>query len=233
MKYPKLLEPLDLGFTTIKNRVLMGSMHTMLEDIPDGIERLAVFYAERAKGQVGLIVTGGIAPNKEGMAIPMGHPFTTEEEAEKHKVVTDAVHKEGGKICMQILHVGRYGYSELNVSSSDTKAPISPFPARGLSEEEVEKTIEDYVTCAKLAQFANYDGIEIMGSEGYLINQFIVSKINKRTDKWGGSYENRIHFPLEIIKRTRGRRKFYHYLQIINVGFGRRWQYLGRGCTIG
>jgi len=203
MKYPKLLEPLDLGFTTLKNRVLMGSMHTMLEDIENGHERLAVFYAERAKGQVGLIVTGGIAPNKEGMAIPMGHPFDNEKEAEKHQVITEAVHKEGGKICMQILHVGRYGYTENNVSSSDTKAPISPFPARGLTGEEVEKTIEDYVTCAKMAQHANYDGVEIMGSEGYLINQFIVTKVNKREDKWGGSYENRIQFPLEIIKRTR------------------------------
>ena len=203
MKYPKLLEPLDLGFTTIKNRVLMGSMHTMLEDIENGHERLAVFYAERAKGQVGLIVTGGIAPNKEGMAIPMGHPLDNEKEAEKHRVITDAVHKEGGKICMQILHVGRYGYTEHNVSSSDTKAPISPFPSRGLTGEEVEKTIEDYVTCAKMAQHANYDGVEIMGSEGYLINQFIVTKVNKREDKWGGSYENRIQFPLEIIKRTR------------------------------
>jgi len=203
MKYPKLLEPLDLGFTTLKNRVLMGSMHTMLEDIENGHERLAVFYAERAKGQVGLIVTGGIAPNKEGMAIPMGHPFDNEKEAEKHQVITEAVHKEGGKICMQILHVGRYGYTENNVSSSDTKAPISTFPARGLTGEEVEKTIEDYVTCAKMAQHANYDGVEIMGSEGYLINQFIVTKVNKREDKWGGSYENRIQFPLEIIKRTR------------------------------
>ncbi|MFT4735505.1 MAG: 2,4-dienoyl-CoA reductase (NADPH2) [Arcticibacterium sp.] len=202
-KYPKLLEPLDLGFTTLKNRVLMGSMHTMLEDIEGGHARLAAFYAERARGQVGLIVTGGVAPSKEALALPFGDPMATEKEAEKHKVITKAVHDEGGKICMQILHTGRYGYSELNVSASDTKAPISPFPARALTTEEVEKTIEDYVNCAKLAQFANYDGVEIMGSEGYLINQFIVTKINRRTDKWGGSYENRIQFPLEIIKRTR------------------------------
>ncbi|AWV98585.1 NADPH-dependent 2,4-dienoyl-CoA reductase [Arcticibacterium luteifluviistationis] len=202
-KYPKLLEPLDLGFTTLKNRVLMGSMHTMLEDIPGGHEKLAAFYRERAKGQVGLIVTGGIAPSKEGMALPFGEPLDTKEKAEEHKIVTSAVHEEGGKICMQILHVGRYGYTENNVSASDTKAPISPFPARGLTGEEVEKTIEDYVNCAKMAQYANYDGVEIMGSEGYLINQFIVKKVNKRTDKWGGSYENRIQFPLEIIRRTR------------------------------
>ena len=201
--FPHLLEPLDLGFTTLKNRVLMGSMHTMLEDIPGGHARLAVFYRERAKAQVGLIVTGGIAPNKEGLALPMGEGFDNKEEAEKHRVITDAVHEEGGKICMQILHVGRYGYSELNVSASDTKAPISPFPARALSTEEVEKTISDYVQSARMAQYAGYDGVEIMGSEGYLINQFIVKKINKRTDKWGGDYKKRIQFPLEIIKRTR------------------------------
>ncbi|MCL4151448.1 UNVERIFIED_CONTAM: hypothetical protein GTU68_042776 [Idotea baltica] len=181
----------------------MGSMHTMLEDIENGHERMAAFYAERARGQVGLIVTGGIAPTLAGRAIPMGHAFDNEKEAEKHRIVTDAVHKEGGKICMQILHVGRYGYDAAIVSSSDTKAPISPFPARALTGDEVEETIEAFVQCARMAQFAGYDGVEIMGSEGYLINQFIVSKINRRTDKWGGDYENRIQFPLEIIKRTR------------------------------
>ncbi|MEE9374116.1 MAG: NADPH-dependent 2,4-dienoyl-CoA reductase [Saprospiraceae bacterium] len=203
--YNKLLSPLDLGFTNLKNRVLMGSMHTMLEDVPGGHERMAQFYRERAKGQVGLIVTGGFAPTKEALALPMGDPMSSKEEAEKHKVVTRAVHDEGGKICMQILHVGRYGYTDKNVSSSATKAPISPFPARALSTAEVEETIEGYVNCAAMAQYANYDGVEIMGSEGYLINQFIVSKINKRTDKWGGQYENRIKFPLEIIKRTRAK----------------------------
>lgn len=201
--YPKLLEPLDLGFTTLKNRVLMGSMHTMLEDIDGGIPRLAAFYAERARGQVGLIVTGGVAPSKQGLAIPVGHPLNNIEEAEKHKEVTAAVHAEGGKICMQILHVGRYGYTPENVSASNTKAPISPFPARELSAEEVEQTINDYVHCAKMAQHANYDGVEVMGSEGYLINQFIAKKTNLRTDEWGGSYENRMKFPIEIIKRTR------------------------------
>lgn len=201
--YPKLLEPLDLGFTTLKNRVLMGSMHTMLEDIDGGIPRLAAFYAERAKGQVGLIVTGGVAPSKQGLALPVGHPLDNEAEAEKHKEVTKAVHDEGGKICMQILHVGRYGYTPENVSASNTKAPISPFPARELTAEEVEQTIQDYVHCAKMAQYANYDGVEVMGSEGYLINQFIAKKTNLRTDEWGGSYENRIKFPIEIIQRTR------------------------------
>ena len=201
--YEKLLSPLDLGFTTLKNRVLMGSMHTMLEEFPGGIERMAAFYAERARGQVGLIVTGGIAPNPEGNALPIGHPMNTKELAEKHKVVTKAVHDEGGKICMQILHVGRYGYTEKNVSASDTKAPISPFPARALTAEEIETTIGDFVKSAELAQYAGYDGVEIMGSEGYLINQFIAKKTNRRTDEWGGSYENRIKFPLEIIRRTR------------------------------
>jgi len=181
----------------------MGSMHTMLEDIPGGIDRLAAFYAERARGQVGLIVTGGIAPNLEGRALPMGHAMDNKEEAEKHRVITKAVHDEGGKICMQILHVGRYGYSPDNVSASDTKAPISPYPARALTTDEVEKTIEDYVQSALMAQHAQYDGVEIMGSEGYLINQFIVTKVNRRDDKWGGEYESRIQFPLEIIRRTR------------------------------
>lgn len=203
--YPHLLAPLDLGFTSLKNRVLMGSMHTGLEDIPQGHARMAQFYRERARGQVGLIVTGGIAPNKEGRALPMGEAMDSEEEGLKHRVVTDAVHKEGGKICMQILHVGRYGYAPHNVSASDTKAPISPFPAKGLPPEGVERTIQDYVNCAAYAQLGGYDGVEIMGSEGYLINQFIVKKTNRRTDQWGGTYANRMRFPIEIVRRTRER----------------------------
>lgn len=207
----------------------MGSMHTGLEDIPGGMERMARFYAERAKGQVGLIVSGGIAPSEEGNALPGGKAMNTKEEAEKHKIVTKAVHDEGGVICMQILHVGRYGYSPNNVSSSDTKAPISPFPAKGLSAEGVERTINDYVESAALAQFAGYDGVEIMGSEGYLINQFIVSKVNRRTDEWGGSYENRIKFPLEIIRRTRERvgEKFiiiYRLSMLDLVADGSTWE---------
>lgn len=205
MQYEKLLSPLDLGFTTLKNRVLMGSMHTMLEDVPDGLPRAAQFYRERARGQVGLIVTGGFAPNKAGLALPIGHPVDNKEEAEKHRIITDAVHEEGGKICMQILHVGRYGYTPENVSASDTKAPISPYPARALTHDEVVQHIEDYAHCADMAKYAGYDGVEIMGSEGYLINQFIVTKTNRRTDEWGGSYENRIKFPLEIVRKTRER----------------------------
>lgn len=200
--YPKLLSPLDLGFTTIKNRVVMGSMHTMLEDIDGGVERLAAFYRERARGQVGLIVTGGVAPSEEGAALPMGKVFDAEEAAH-HKVITNAVHEEGGKICLQILHVGRYGFSPKNVSASDTKAPISPFKARALSVEEIEGVIQSFVDTAVNAQLAGYDGVEIMGSEGYLINQFIAKKTNRRTDEWGGSYENRIKFPLEILRRVR------------------------------
>ncbi len=203
--YEKLLSPLDLGFTTLKNRVLMGSMHTMLEEVDETFERMAAFYAERARGEVGLIVTGGIAPNKQGLALPGGHPLDNEQLAQKHRIITNAVHEAGGKICMQILHVGRYGYTADNVSASDTKAPISPFPARALTGEEVAQTIEDFVHCAQMAQLAGYDGVEIMGSEGYLINQFIAKKTNRRTDKWGGDYENRIQFPLEIVRQTRAR----------------------------
>ncbi|MCI5082982.1 MAG: NADPH-dependent 2,4-dienoyl-CoA reductase [Saprospiraceae bacterium] len=201
--YDKLLAPLDLGFTTIKNRVLMGSMHTNLEEIPGGLERAAVFYAERARGQVGLIVTGGIAPNLAGCVGPHAAMLTTPEEADKHKVITEAVHKEGGKICMQILHSGRYGYHKNLVAPSPLRAPINRFVPKELSGEEVEQTIEDYVNCAALAQQAGYDGVEIMGSEGYLINQFIVKRTNHRTDEWGGDYESRIKFPIEIVRRTR------------------------------
>jgi len=177
----------------------------MLEDVPDGLPRAAQFYRERARGQVGLIVTGGFSPNKAGLALPVGEPVNNKEEAERHRIITDAVHEEGGKICMQILHVGRYGYTPQNVSASNTKAPISPYPARALTHDEVLQHIEDYAHCADMAKFAGYDGVEIMGSEGYLINQFIVKKTNKREDEWGGSYENRIKFALEIVKKTRER----------------------------
>ena len=184
-KYPHLLEPLDLGFTTLRNRTLMGSMHTGLEERPKGFERLAEFYAERARGGVGLIVTGGIGPNAEG-AVAMGAAkLNTEEEAEEHRVVTEAVHKEGGKICMQILHAGRYAYSPKSVAPSAVQAPINPFKPHELSEEEIEEQIQDFINCAALAQKAGYDGVEIMGSEGYFINQFIAERVNKRTDRWG------------------------------------------------
>ncbi|GAA3995799.1 NADPH-dependent 2,4-dienoyl-CoA reductase [Comamonas faecalis] len=203
--YPHLLAPLDLGFTTLKNRVLMGSMHVGLEEAPNGFERMAAFYAERARGGVGLIVTGGIAPNAEGRPMPGGAAMTTQAEADKHKVVTEAVHAAGGKICMQILHFGRYAYHPELVAPSSLKAPISPFRPQALSGAQVEQTIEDYANAAALAQSAGYDGVEIMGSEGYLINEFIAAQTNRRDDEWGGSYANRIRFPLEIVRRTRAR----------------------------
>jgi 2,4-dienoyl-CoA reductase (NADPH2) len=203
--YPHLLAPLDLGFTTLKNRVLMGSMHVGLEEAKDGFARMAAFYAERARGGVGLIVTGGIAPNERARPMPGGAAMTTPAEAEKHKVVTQAVHEAGGKICMQILHFGRYAYHPELVAPSAVKAPISPFRPHALTGAEVEQTIEDYVNAAALAQRAGYDGVEIMGSEGYLINEFIAAHTNHRDDAWGGSYENRIRFPLEIVRRTRER----------------------------
>jgi 2,4-dienoyl-CoA reductase (NADPH2) len=203
--YPHLLQPLDLGFTTLRNRVLMGSMHVGLEEAPNGFERMAAFYAERARGGVALMVTGGIAPNDAGRPYPGGARMATEEEAAQHKVVTDAVHAAGGKIAMQILHFGRYAYHPGLVGPSPIKAPIAPMPPRELTTEEVWQTVEDYAHCAAMAQKAGYDGVEIMGSEGYLINEFIAARTNQRTDEWGGSYENRMRFPVEIVKRVRER----------------------------
>ncbi|MFG2331682.1 FAD-dependent oxidoreductase [Streptomyces sp. NPDC048604] len=203
--YPHLLSPLDLGFTTLPNRVLMGSMHVGLEETEHGFERMAAFYAERARGGVGLIVTGGIAPNEAGRPWDGGAKLTTDEEAAEHRLITDAVHAEGGRIAMQILHFGRYAYHEGLVAPSAIKAPISPFVPNELSDAEVEQTVEDYARCAELAKAAGYDGVEVMGSEGYLINEFIASATNQRTDRWGGSYENRVRFPLEIVRRIRER----------------------------
>lgn len=202
-KYPNLFKPLDLGFTTLKNRVLMGSMHTGLEEVKNGYRRMAAYYEERAKGGVGLIVTGGIAPNYKGWVAPFSSKLSSKRVANKHKLITRAVHKYDSKICMQILHAGRYGHHPFNVSASNIKSPISKFKTKALSEKGIQKTINDFVKCTKLAQYAGYDGIEIMGSEGYLINQFIVKRTNRRTDSWGGSYENRMKFPLEIVKRIR------------------------------
>ncbi|MGW3264786.1 oxidoreductase [Streptomyces sp. NPDC001056] len=202
-RYPHLLTPLDLGFTTLPNRVLMGSMHVGLEEAERGFERMAAFYAARARGGVGLIVTGGIAPNEEGRPYEGGAMLTTEAEAERHRVVTDAVHREGGRIAMQILHFGRYAYHEDLVAPSPLQAPISPFVPRELSDADVERTIGDYVRAARLARHAGYDGVEIMGSEGYLVNEFIAARTNHRTDRWGGSYENRMRFPVEIVRRVR------------------------------
>ncbi|MEU3826700.1 FAD-dependent oxidoreductase [Streptomyces sp. SID486] len=202
-RYPHLMTPLDLGFTTLPNRVLMGSMHVGLEEAERGFERMAAFYAARARGGVGLIVTGGIAPNDEGRPYEGGARLTTEDEAERHRVVTEAVHREGGRIAMQILHFGRYAYHRDLVAPSPLQAPISPFAPRELSDADIERTIGDYARAARLARQAGYDGVEIMGSEGYLINEFIAAQTNRRTDRWGGSYENRMRFPVEIVKRVR------------------------------
>ncbi|WP_457388505.1 oxidoreductase [Roseateles sp. P5_E1] len=203
MNYPHLLAPLDLGFTTLKNRVLMGSMHTGLEDGRKHFERMAVFFAERARGEVGLIVTGGFAPNIEGWAKPFAGTLATSGAARRHKIITDAVHAEGGKIALQILHTGRYGYSPLCVAPSRIQSPISPFTPRELSARGIERQIRAFIRCAKLAREAGYDGVEVMGSEGYFINQFLVEHTNQRTDDWGGSYENRMRLPLEILARMR------------------------------
>ncbi|MFF8645651.1 FAD-dependent oxidoreductase [Streptomyces sp. NPDC015345] len=204
-RYPNLLNPLDLGFTTLPNRVLMGSMHVGLEEAPNGFERMAAFYAARARGGVGLIVTGGIAPNDAGRPYPGGAKMTTEAEAAQHAGITAAVHAEGGRIAMQILHFGRYAYHPDLVAPSAIQAPISPSVPRALTDDEVEQTIEDFVRAAELAKLAGYDGVEIMGSEGYLINEFIAAPTNQRTDRWGGAYENRIRFPVEIVRRVRER----------------------------
>ncbi|BBP81993.1 2,4-dienoyl-CoA reductase [Pseudomonas sp. Pc102] len=201
--YPNLLAPLDLGFTTLRNRTLMGSMHTGLEEKPNGFERMAAYFAERARGGVGLMVTGGIGPNDEGGVYSGAAKLTTVEEAEKHRIVTQAVHEAGGKICMQILHAGRYAYSPKSVAPSAIQAPINPFKPRELDEEGIEKQIQDFVNCSVLAQKAEYDGVEIMGSEGYFINQFLAAHTNQRTDRWGGSYENRMRLPVEIVRRVR------------------------------
>jgi 2,4-dienoyl-CoA reductase (NADPH2) len=201
--YPHLLSPLDLGFTTLANRVLMGSMHTGLEEAPDGFERMAAFYAARARGGVGLIVTGGIAPNFSGRIDPRASQLSFGWQVAKHRMVTDAVHRGGGKIAMQILHGGRYAYHPLAVAPSAVKSAISPFKPRALTRWGIRKTVGDYARCAKLAQRAGYDGVEIMGSEGYLINQFVAPRTNLRDDEWGGSFENRIRFPVEVVKSTR------------------------------
>ncbi|TCS60426.1 2,4-dienoyl-CoA reductase (NADPH2) [Primorskyibacter sedentarius] len=200
--YPHLLSPLDLGFTTLKNRVLMGSMHTGLEETKDW-NRAAEFYATRARGGVALMVTGGMAPNPEGGVFPGAAGLYTPEDIANHRIVTDRVHDAGGKIAMQILHAGRYAYSPDCVAPSAVKSPISPFPPRELDEDGIEKQIADIVTSATRAREAGYDGVEIMGSEGYFLNQFLVTHTNKRTDRWGGSYENRMRLPVEVVRRVR------------------------------
>ncbi|MBY6162567.1 NADPH-dependent 2,4-dienoyl-CoA reductase [Mameliella alba] len=201
-EYPHLLRPLDLGFTTLKNRVLMGSMHTNLEERGDW-NRVAEFYATRARGDVGLMVTGGMAPNREGGVFPGAAGLFTPEDIANHRVVTDRVHDAGGKIAMQILHAGRYAYGPDCVAPSPVKSPISPFPPKELDEEGIEKQIADMATSAARAREAGYDGVEVMGSEGYFLNQFLVTHTNKRTDRWGGSYENRMRLPVEVMRRVR------------------------------
>jgi len=201
--YPHLLAPLDLGFVTLPNRVLMGSMHTGLEDHARDFDKLAAYFAERARGGVGLIVTGGFSPNIAGWLKPFASRLSMPWHVARHRKITSAVHAEGGRICLQILHAGRYGYQPLSVAPSKIKSPITPFTPRALSPRGVERTVDDFVNCAKLAQDAGYDGIEIMGSEGYLINQFLVERTNQRSDAWGGSVEKRQRLPIEIVRRTR------------------------------
>ena len=203
MQYPHLFAPLDLGFTTLPNRVLMGSMHTGLEETRNGFERMAAYFAERARGGAGLIVTGGIAPNWQGWVGPFAAKLSTRAESRKHQILTKAVHEEGGTICLQILHAGRYSFHPFAVAPSAIKSPISPFKPWALSRRGVQRTIEAFARCAALAREAGYDGVEVMGSEGYLINQFIASRTNKRRDEWGGTFENRSRFPLEIVRRIR------------------------------
>ena len=201
--YPHLLSPLDLGFTTLPNRVLMGSMHTGLEDRKSTFPRLAAYFAERARGGVGLIVTGGFAPNVEGWLSPFGGRLATPRAALAHRMITGAVHADGGRIALQILHAGRYGYSPFSVAPSRIKAPINPFTPRALSAAGVERQIRAFVRAGALAREAGYDGVEVMGSEGYFINEFLVTRTNKRTDRWGGTYENRMRLPVEIVGRLR------------------------------
>jgi 2,4-dienoyl-CoA reductase (NADPH2) len=236
--FPHLLAPLDLGFTTLPNRVLMGSMHTGLEDRADDYPKLAAYFAERAKGGVGLMVTGGIAPNAAGWTKPFAGTLSGRRHVARHRLVTEAVHAEGGRICMQILHTGRYAYHPLAVAPSRLKAPISPFTPRELSERGVERQVSAFVRCAALAQEAGYDGIEVMGSEGYFINQFLVARTNRRTDRWGGSWPSRMRLPLEILARTRAAvgREFiviYRLSMLDLVEGGSRWaEVVDLACSV-
>ncbi|WP_410629674.1 FAD-dependent oxidoreductase [Amycolatopsis sp. cmx-4-83] len=227
--YPNLLSPLDLGFTTLRNRVLMGSMHTGLEDKAAHFPELAEYYAERARGGVGLIVTGGFAPNRTGWLLPLASKLTTSAEAKQHRQLTAPVHEAGGKIALQVLHAGRYAYHPLSVSASSIKAPINPFRPRALTGHGVRKQIDAFAECAALAREAGYDGVEIMGSEGYLINQFLAERTNKRADAWGGTPEKRRRFAVEIVKRTREKAGadfiiVYRLSMLDLVAGGQRWE---------
>lgn len=201
--YPHLFEPLDLGFVQLPNRLLMGSMHTGLEDRLWNWPKLTAYFVERAKGGVGLMVTGGIAPNRRGSLAPLASKLTNAWEVRRHRMLTEAVHAANGRICMQILHAGRYAYHPFSVAPSAIQAPITPFKPKALSDRGVKRQIKDFVRCAQLAKAAGYDGIEVMGSEGYFINQFLVPRTNKRTDEWGGCWENRMRLPVEIVRQTR------------------------------
>ncbi|WP_410607234.1 FAD-dependent oxidoreductase [Amycolatopsis sp. lyj-109] len=227
--YPHLLSPLDLGFTTLRNRVLMGSMHTGLEDKAAHFPALAEYYAERARGGVGLIVTGGFAPNRTGWLLPLASKLTTSAEARQHRQLTAPVHEAGGKIALQVLHAGRYAYHPLSVSASSIKAPINPFRPRALTGYGVRQQIRAFADCAALAREAGYDGVEIMGSEGYLINQFLAERTNNRTDAWGGTPEKRRRFAVEIVKRTREKAGddfiiIYRLSMLDLVPGGQRWE---------
>lgn len=226
--YPHLLAPLDLGFTTLRNRVLMGSMHTGLEDRARNFPRLAAYFAERARGGVGLMVTGGFAPNIEGWLLPFASRLASRRAARPHRLITGAVHAAGGKIALQILHAGRYGYQPLLVAPSRIKSPITPFTPRALSAAGVERQIRAFVRCATLAREAGYDGVEVMGSEGYLLNQFLVTHTNHRTDRWGGRFDNRMQLPVEIVGRVRAAvgRDFiiiYRLSMLDLIPDGQRW----------
>ena len=229
MRYPNLFAPLDLGFLTLPNRVLMGSMHTGLEDHARDYDKLAAYFAARARGGVGLMVTGGIAPSIRGWLAPFGGRLSMPWQVSRHRKITRAVHAEGGRICMQILHAGRYGYHPLSVAPSKIKSPITPFTPRALSSRAVERTIGDFVGCARRAQDAGYDGVEVMGSEGYLINQFLAERTNRRDDDWGGSVEKRQRFAVEIVRRTRAAvgREFiiiYRLSMLDLVDGGQSWE---------
>lgn len=218
--YPHLLAPLDLGFTTLKNRVLMGSMHTGLEEHPNGSARLAAFYAERARAGVGLIVTGGISPNQHGVVHAGASIFDHENQIPHHKIITDAVHQAGGKIALQILHTGRYSYQPQPHAPSAIQAPINPYPPIEMTEDMIQQTLSDFAQCARLAQHAGYDGVEIMGSEGYLINQFLAARTNQRDDEWGGDFMRRMRFAVECVRRVRAAvGRVHHHLSIIDAGF--------------
>src|SRR5687768_13362025 len=203
MKYGRLFAPLDLGFTRLANRIVMGSMHTGLEDRARDFGKLAAYFAARARGGAGLLVSGGIAPNRAAWTKPFAGKLSSQREVARHRLVTHAVHEEGGKICMQILHAGRYAYHPFPVAPTSVRAPINRFKPRELSSDGVRDQIADFVNCAQLAQAAHYDGVEIMGSEGYFINEFLVPRTNHRTDEWGGSLENRARLALEIVRQTR------------------------------